>query len=343
MAPEARADKKKAMDNWKKGNTSYTLGKFGDAIKHFESAYLEHPAPAFLFNIAQCHRQLRNCERSGFFYRRYLSLKPDADNRAEVEAYIAAARKQCAASGGPKTTKPGGGTKTTKTGGGTKTTKTGGGTKTTKTGGDGRVAMTGGGGGGDSSAVVGGGDTAGTISDGVDDDAPFLTSVFELGPSFISMGDLEVPTQFTIRIGVGYPMDFGAIAIEPGLTFTVTPIKYEDGSNGTASLTSLLVNVPVYYAINTKLRARAELGLGGLFFSGLQEGNPFTEGGKRTTGALSMFNIRFALGVDYAITDKLIASATPISIAQSPAKEGLHESIDSIVRFEVLGGIGYRF
>jgi hypothetical protein len=157
------------------------------------------------------------------------------------------------------------------------------------------------------------------------------------------MGELEVPTQFSIRIGVGYPMSFGKIGIEPGVLFNATPIKYDDRTAGTATLTSLLVNVPASYAISAKLRARAELGIGGLFFSGLKDGNPFTDMGKPATGALSMFNVRFAIGVDYSITDKLVASVTPLAVASSPAKTGLHPAIDTIRRVDVLAGIGYRF
>lgn len=91
----ASADKKTALEHYKKGTTAYNLGKFDQAIGHFEAAYEEHPDPVFLFNIAQCYRQLDNCERSTFFYRRYLSLKPDAANRDEVEARIKELEQQC--------------------------------------------------------------------------------------------------------------------------------------------------------------------------------------------------------------------------------------------------------
>jgi Tetratricopeptide repeat len=46
-------------------------------------------APAFLFNIAQCHRQLGNKQEAIKFYRSYLRKVPDAPNAEEVRKLIA--------------------------------------------------------------------------------------------------------------------------------------------------------------------------------------------------------------------------------------------------------------
>jgi hypothetical protein len=347
-APEARADKKKAMEHWKKGNTAYTLGKFDAAIGHFETAYVEHPAPAFLFNIAQCHRQLRACKKASFFYRRYLSAKPDADNRPEVEGYIKEAEAMCAGGKKPVVKKPVEPVEKTPVEPVEKTPvepveKTPVVKKPVDTKPD-RVAVVGHEGGGDGSAVVGGGaDPEGGLVTETEPGPSILASMIELGPSFLSIGEFDVPTQFSVRISVGYPLSFGAIGVEPGILFNTTPVKYDDASAGTANLVSLLANVPVTYAVANKIKVRGEFGLGVLVFTGLNEGNPFTTDGRGTTGGLSMFNLRFALGADYEITDKIVASVTPLAIAQSPAKEGLHDSVESIVRFDVLVGVGYRF
>src|SRR5262245_29254172 len=80
--------KKRALERWEKGNQKFNLGAFDEAIKEFTAAYEEYPAPEFLFNIGQCYRQLNDCDRAVFFYKRYLSGKPDANNRAEVEQRI---------------------------------------------------------------------------------------------------------------------------------------------------------------------------------------------------------------------------------------------------------------
>ena len=45
----------------------------------------ESKKPAYLYNVAQAYRQGGKCKDAAFFYKRYLSLKPDAPNRADVE------------------------------------------------------------------------------------------------------------------------------------------------------------------------------------------------------------------------------------------------------------------
>lgn len=51
----------------------YQLGRFTEAIPKYERVFELTSHPSLLFNIAQCHRQLGNWERAGFFYDRYLS------------------------------------------------------------------------------------------------------------------------------------------------------------------------------------------------------------------------------------------------------------------------------
>jgi tetratricopeptide (TPR) repeat protein len=66
----------------------YTLGHFDKALVGYEAAYKLYPAPAFLFNIAQCHFQLQHWERAVFFFEGYLREVPDAPNRQLVEELI---------------------------------------------------------------------------------------------------------------------------------------------------------------------------------------------------------------------------------------------------------------
>jgi tetratricopeptide (TPR) repeat protein len=79
--PEAVA---RARAHYNKGTRQYDLGRFGEALAEFESAYLVVPDPVFLFNSAQCHRKLGNDEQALSFYRSYLRNAPDAPNRSEV-------------------------------------------------------------------------------------------------------------------------------------------------------------------------------------------------------------------------------------------------------------------
>ena len=68
---------------------AYDLAHFDAALEGYSEAYRIDPRPAFLFNIAQCHRQLGNYERASFFYRRFLDLSPGRPaNAATVEALL---------------------------------------------------------------------------------------------------------------------------------------------------------------------------------------------------------------------------------------------------------------
>lgn len=59
-APDDSTAKAKALyDN---GVTDYNLGHYEDALVSFEQGYRIRHDPAFLFNIAQCQRQLRRYE-----------------------------------------------------------------------------------------------------------------------------------------------------------------------------------------------------------------------------------------------------------------------------------------
>ena len=76
----------------------YQLGEYREALKEFKEAYRLKQDPSFLYNIAQCHRQLREYSEAIKLYGNYLREAPDADNRDEVERQIrdlkAAAEKQ---------------------------------------------------------------------------------------------------------------------------------------------------------------------------------------------------------------------------------------------------------
>jgi len=89
LAPSmAGADKEKAKEHYREGQKLFNLGKFQEASVAFETAYQLHDAPALLFNLAQCHRQLGNTDRALFFYRGFLRNVPDTPNRADVEKII---------------------------------------------------------------------------------------------------------------------------------------------------------------------------------------------------------------------------------------------------------------
>jgi tetratricopeptide (TPR) repeat protein len=83
-----REDPRAARVIFDSAQREYDLGNFEAALKGYSEAYRLMPAPAFLFNIGQCHRQLGQYERAAFFYRRFLALEPESPNAAVVQELL---------------------------------------------------------------------------------------------------------------------------------------------------------------------------------------------------------------------------------------------------------------
>ncbi len=91
VAEEARAkEAKEAKEHFASGQTHYSLGEFTEAAAEFREAYRLLPEPAILFNIAQAMRQMNDFRHAYFYYSQYLSRRPDAANRTDVEGFISA-------------------------------------------------------------------------------------------------------------------------------------------------------------------------------------------------------------------------------------------------------------
>ena len=82
------------------------LGDHRSAIREFEAAYQADPRPNLLFNIAQQHRilaqtgALDELRSAVSFFDRYLQEKPAADDRRQVEEYIADLKSRIVAAEG---------------------------------------------------------------------------------------------------------------------------------------------------------------------------------------------------------------------------------------------------
>jgi tetratricopeptide (TPR) repeat protein len=77
---EARAQAQ-ARAKFLEGNAAYEQSQYQKALDAYVEAYRLLPLPGFLFNIAQCYRQLDQPEQAATFYRRYLaqSKQPPAN------------------------------------------------------------------------------------------------------------------------------------------------------------------------------------------------------------------------------------------------------------------------
>lgn len=75
--------------HFSQGMALFALYKYDDAIKEFETGFLEQPEPSYLYNIALAHKMADRREQAARYFRRYLEVDPGAHNRAEVEGLLA--------------------------------------------------------------------------------------------------------------------------------------------------------------------------------------------------------------------------------------------------------------
>lgn len=343
----AAAEPKTADEWYKEGENQYNLGDFDKAAEAFKQGFAlettDSKKPAFLYNIAQAYRQGNKCKDAVFFYKRFLSLKDNGmgkpladDKRKEIDSLIteldACAKNQEALAAKPpdSTMKPSGETGNGQT---TPTNTTG-----NTTNGKPNVA------------------TAGNDNGDEDDDSirksttaepKLLSARGELGVSKVGAGGLDVPLQPEFLIYGGYPIPVNAkLHADAGLAFGIKPMPYTNSitmAKETGSMTQIFAAAGASYIVAPKISARGELGLGMLFFGGIQDmGNPFTEGGQGTTGTLAMFAVRAAISGDYELTKNISATLTPFAFTYSPAKSGLRNDISAITSFDFLLGVGYR-
>jgi hypothetical protein len=95
-ATPAAAEEDAAV-HYKKGRSLYNVSEYRAALDEFKQAYVLHEDPAFLYNIAQCHRQLGNHREAITFYKRFLNESPRAPNRREIERLIGELEEKAAA------------------------------------------------------------------------------------------------------------------------------------------------------------------------------------------------------------------------------------------------------
>jgi tetratricopeptide (TPR) repeat protein len=83
-----------ARQQAKAADIDYRLGRFAAALDAYTRAYELYPVPALLFNIGQCHRNLKDHAKAIFFLEGYLRDLPTAHNRALVEDLIRESRAE---------------------------------------------------------------------------------------------------------------------------------------------------------------------------------------------------------------------------------------------------------
>jgi tetratricopeptide (TPR) repeat protein len=89
-------DRETAREAFRRGSQHYKLGEYKEALADFKLAFRSYEDPSFLYNIAQCERQLGMREDAVREYRMYLAESSDASNRDDVRALIVRLEREIA-------------------------------------------------------------------------------------------------------------------------------------------------------------------------------------------------------------------------------------------------------
>ena len=77
-----------------RAEVQYKLGRFDEALEGYSRAYELVNAPGLLFNIGQCHKNLKSYERAIFFFQEYLREETRPERRTLANELIAEARAE---------------------------------------------------------------------------------------------------------------------------------------------------------------------------------------------------------------------------------------------------------
>src|SRR4051812_28076313 len=83
------AAEKKAQQLYNEGEAAYKAGNFDAALISFTAAYDTAAVSGLLFNIGQCHRQLKHHVEAADFFQRYIDAETDVPNKQEIVDLIA--------------------------------------------------------------------------------------------------------------------------------------------------------------------------------------------------------------------------------------------------------------
>ena len=92
-------DESEARMHFRVGRAYYDSGRFLEAAHEFEEAYRQSDRPQLLYNIFVAYRDAGRLQEAMEALRRYLELVPDAENRDQLTARLAAMERVAARGG----------------------------------------------------------------------------------------------------------------------------------------------------------------------------------------------------------------------------------------------------
>ncbi len=327
MPARAVADKPSSIRYYERGKRHYERGDYPQALKSFLRAYDEHPAPEYLYNIAQTHRMLGHCRESLDYYQRFLAEQPAESARKIAENHVATLEQQCGEPepkpSSPEPSSPSEPVRPAPA--------------------EGAIADT---------AAPAPAETRAATTASVDASKPEAPpgsvslalgrpfAVAEAGVALYDMGAVDAPAVAALRLGIGYPVSLGAIELEGSASIELSPMSYRDAAEGRVTLGTIMIGGGARYEFAPRWRGRAAVGLGDAMMFGLDTGNPFTED-RMSAGVQHMLSVRGELGASYALNDRLHILASPLVLTYCARSGDLADDVGSVVRYAFLAGAAY--
>ncbi|MBI4508978.1 MAG: tetratricopeptide repeat protein [Deltaproteobacteria bacterium] len=176
-------------------------------------------------------------------------------------------------------------------------------------------------------------------------------TVIDLGQKFVEAELNEFPQPwFPFGLGGIYTLRFGKVGIDLGGFGSMVLIPYDLFKSGSETpdeqqmsfLFNLFGTVGVRYPIFSRLDVHAEAGVGGQWWAGLKDGNPFTRDRIAAAGGpIWMLGFHGSLGLDYHVGGGFVISLSPGFTTAKRRGNDLHEDIPGVKQAGVMLGLGY--
>jgi tetratricopeptide (TPR) repeat protein len=87
------ADTKKAQQLFEEAKKLFLLREYDKTIPLLKEAYRLYPAPLFLYNLAQCHLELKQYEDAISYFENFIDVDPKSKSRPQAEKYLKQAQE----------------------------------------------------------------------------------------------------------------------------------------------------------------------------------------------------------------------------------------------------------
>ena len=82
-----------AKQEYEQGTIDFRAKRYRDALQRYMRVYRIKPYPNLVYNMARAFEELKEYGDAADYYERYLEMKPDAEDRQEVELSITTLRR----------------------------------------------------------------------------------------------------------------------------------------------------------------------------------------------------------------------------------------------------------